>query len=97
MPTNNKPNRLIAEKSTYFTSHAHNPVDWFHGEKKPSKKQNAKTNPFVSIGYSTCHSWPRIIHSCGTPLTEAILNDNTMCSNNTVYLLCHSLSKTCNP
>ncbi len=44
MPTNNKPNRLIAEKSTYFTSHAHNPVDWFHGEKKPSKKRNAKTS-----------------------------------------------------
>ncbi|MDE1376768.1 DUF255 domain-containing protein, partial [Bacillus licheniformis] len=26
MPTNNKPNRLIAEKSPYLLQHAHNPV-----------------------------------------------------------------------
>lgn len=29
MPTNNKPNRLIAEMSPYLLQHAHNPVDWF--------------------------------------------------------------------
>ncbi|MBR0603557.1 DUF255 domain-containing protein, partial [Bacillus safensis] len=28
MPTNNKPNRLIAEKSPYLLQHAHNPVHW---------------------------------------------------------------------
>ena len=46
MPTNNKPNRLIAEKSPYLLQHAHNPVDWFLGEKKHLKKRNAKTSLF---------------------------------------------------
>jgi uncharacterized protein YyaL (SSP411 family) len=32
MPTNNKPNRLIAEKSPYLLQHAHNPVDWYPWE-----------------------------------------------------------------
>ncbi len=42
MPTNNKPNRLIAEKSPYLLQHAHTPVKWYPGEKNPSKKQTRK-------------------------------------------------------
>ena len=49
MPTNNKPNRLIAEKSPYLLQHAHNPVDWFPwGEE--AKRENKPV--LVSIGYS---------------------------------------------
>ncbi len=48
MPNKSKPNRLIAEKSPYLLQHAHNPVDWFRGEKKHLKKQNAKTSRFWS-------------------------------------------------
>ena len=56
MPTNNKPNRLIAEKSPYLLQHAHNPVDWFPwGEEAFDKTKRENKPVLVSIGYLTCH------------------------------------------
>ncbi len=53
MPTNNKPNRLIAEKSPYLLQHAHNPVDWYPwGEEAFDKAKRENKPVFVSIGYS---------------------------------------------
>ncbi|MFS3933201.1 DUF255 domain-containing protein [Bacillus subtilis] len=59
MPTNNKSNKLIAEKSPYLLQHAHNPVGTgSRRKKKPSTKQKKKTKIcIVSIGYSCCHWW----------------------------------------
>lgn len=56
MPTNNKPNRLIAEKSPYLLQHAYNPVDWYPWAEEAFEKAKKENKPvFVSIGYSTCH------------------------------------------
>lgn len=44
LPTNNKPNRLIDEKSPYLLQHAHNPVDWYPWGEEAFEK--AKTNRF---------------------------------------------------
>lgn len=56
MPTNKKPNRLIAEKSPYLLQHAHNPVDWYSWGDEAFEKAKQENKPlFVSIGYSTCH------------------------------------------
>ncbi len=53
MPINNKPNRLIAEKSTYFTATCHNPVDWFPWGEETYEKAKRENKPvLVSIGYS---------------------------------------------
>ena len=49
-------NKLADEKSPYLLQHAHNPVDWFRGERKRSRKRGRENKPiFLSIGYSTCH------------------------------------------
>lgn len=56
MTTNNKFNRLLAEKSPYLLQHAHNPVDWYPWGDEAFKKAKEENKPvFVSIGYSTCH------------------------------------------
>lgn len=56
MPTNNKPNRLIAEKSPYLLQHAHNPVDWHPWGEEAFNKAKKENKPIlVSIGYSCCH------------------------------------------
>jgi uncharacterized protein YyaL (SSP411 family) len=56
MPTNNKPNRLIAEKSPYLLQHAYNPVDWYPWGEEAFEKAKRENKPvFLSIGYSTCH------------------------------------------
>jgi uncharacterized protein len=53
MPTNNVPNRLIAEKSPYLLQHANNPVDWFPwGDEAFTKAKRENKPVFVSIGYS---------------------------------------------
>lgn len=53
MPTNNKPNRLIAEKSPYLLQHANNPVDWYPWSDEAFDKAKRENKPvFVSIGYS---------------------------------------------
>ncbi|WP_047984437.1 thioredoxin domain-containing protein [Ornithinibacillus californiensis] len=56
MQTNNKPNRLITEKSPYLLQHAHNPVNWFPWGEEAFMKAKQENKPiFLSIGYSTCH------------------------------------------
>ncbi|MCY8518628.1 DUF255 domain-containing protein [Bacillus atrophaeus] len=53
MPTNNKPNRLIAEKSQYLLQYAHNPVNWLPRGKEAFDKAKRENKPLlVSIGYS---------------------------------------------
>ncbi|MDL2030531.1 thioredoxin domain-containing protein [Bacillus subtilis] len=56
MPTNNKSNKLIAEKSPYLLQHAHNRVDWYPWEEEVFNKAKKENKPIlVSIGYSCCH------------------------------------------
>jgi hypothetical protein len=53
MNLNEKPNRLINEKSPYLLQHAHNPVDWFSWGEEAFKKAKTEDKPiFLSIGYS---------------------------------------------
>ena len=52
----NKPNRLINEKSPYLLQHAHNPVDWYPWSQDALDKARAENKPiFLSIGYASCH------------------------------------------
>lgn len=48
MPTNNKPNRLIAEKSPYLLQHAHNPVNWFPWGKEAFEKAKRENKPVLA-------------------------------------------------
>ncbi|MBK7631583.1 MAG: thioredoxin domain-containing protein [Ignavibacteriales bacterium] len=51
-----KPNRLIKEKSPYLLQHAFNPVNWFAWTDEAFDKAKVEDKPiFLSIGYSTCH------------------------------------------
>ena len=52
----NKPNRLIIEKSPYLLQHAYNPVDWHPWGQEAFDRAKQEDRPiFLSIGYSTCH------------------------------------------
>lgn len=52
----NKPNRLIQEKSPYLQQHAFNPVDWYPWGETAFQTAVTEEKPiFLSIGYSTCH------------------------------------------
>ncbi len=52
----NKPNKLINEKSPYLLQHAYNPVDWYPWCPAAFEKAKQEDKPvFLSIGYSTCH------------------------------------------
>src|SRR4030042_1009232 len=52
----NKPNRLIHEKSPYLLQHAYNPVEWYPWCEEAFEKARDQKKPiFLSIGYSTCH------------------------------------------
>jgi len=56
MKTDQKPNRLIREKSPYLLQHAHNPVDWHPWSDGAFERARAENKPiFLSVGYSTCH------------------------------------------
>lgn len=48
MSTNNKPNRLITEKSPYLLQHAYNPVDWYPWGSEAFEKAKKKTNLCLS-------------------------------------------------
>ena len=53
MPTDQTPNRLIAEKSPYLLQRAYNPVDQYPwGEEAFDKAKRENKPVFVSIGYS---------------------------------------------
>ncbi|OZU88194.1 hypothetical protein CIL03_13830 [Virgibacillus indicus] len=56
MQSNNKPTKLIHEKSPYLLQHAYNPVNWYPWGEEAFKKAKQENKPiFLSIGYSTCH------------------------------------------
>lgn len=56
MNQNNKPNRLINEKSPYLLQHAYNPVEWYAWGNEAFEKAKAEDKPiFLSVGYSTCY------------------------------------------
>ncbi|NCU19033.1 thioredoxin domain-containing protein [Pallidibacillus pasinlerensis] len=56
MNNQQKPNRLIHEKSPYLLQHAYNPVDWYPWGEEAFEKAKEENKPiFLSIGYSTCH------------------------------------------
>lgn len=50
---NNRPNRLINEKSPYLLQHAYNLVQWFPWGEEAFEKARLENKPvFLSIGYS---------------------------------------------
>ena len=50
---NNRPNRLINEKSPYLLQHAYNPVQWFPWGDEAFEKARLENKPVtLSIGYS---------------------------------------------
>ena len=50
---NNRPNRLINEKSPYLLQHAYNPVQWFPWGEEAFEKARLENKPVcLSIGYS---------------------------------------------
>ncbi|MGT4652598.1 DUF255 domain-containing protein, partial [Bacillus cereus] len=78
MSTNNKPNRLITEKSPYLLQHSHNPVNWYPWEKEAFDKAKRENKPvLVSIGYATCH-WCHVMahESFEDPQVADILNEH---------------------
>ncbi|MBN1928792.1 MAG: thioredoxin domain-containing protein [Chlorobiaceae bacterium] len=73
-----RPNRLISEKSPYLLQHAWNPVDWHPwGEEAFSKACEQELPIFLSSGYSTCH-WCHVMEreSFEDPETAAFLNSH---------------------
>lgn len=77
----NKPNRLINEKSPYLLQHAFNPVDWYPwGEEAFNKAYEEDIPIFLSIGYSTCH-WCHVMEkeSFEDFETAKLLNDSFIC------------------
>lgn len=75
---NNKPNKLINEKSPYLLQHAYNPVEWYPwGEEAFEKAKRENRLIFLSIGYSTCHWCHQMAHDAFSDDTTAkYLNDN---------------------
>lgn len=77
----NKPNRLIHEKSPYLLQHAYNPVDWFPWGPEAFEKAKREDKPiFLSIGYSTCH-WCHVMEeeSFSDENIAGILNEHFVC------------------
>ncbi|WP_167884468.1 thioredoxin domain-containing protein [Leptospira ilyithenensis] len=69
--SNQKPNKLIHEKSPYLLQHAYNPVHWFPwGEEAFAKAKREDKVILLSIGYSTCH-W------CHVMERESFEDENT--------------------
>jgi uncharacterized protein len=53
MKLNEKPNRLINEKSPYLLQHAYNPVNWYSWSEEAFEKAKTEDKPiFLSVGYS---------------------------------------------
>lgn len=51
-----RPNRLISEKSPYLLQHAYNPVNWYPWGPEAFEAAQKENKPvFLSIGYSACH------------------------------------------
>ncbi len=77
----NKPNRLINEKSPYLLQHAYNPVDWYPWSQEALDKAKAEDKPvFLSIGYASCH-WCHVMEEeCFSDAQVAdLLNEAFVC------------------
>jgi uncharacterized protein YyaL (SSP411 family) len=77
----NKPNRLINEKSPYLLQHAFNPVDWYPWSQEALDKAKAEDKPvFLSIGYASCH-WCHVMEEeCfNDPQVAEQLNQSFVC------------------
>jgi uncharacterized protein YyaL (SSP411 family) len=77
----NKPNRLINEKSPYLLQHAYNPVDWYPWGQEALDKAKAEDKPiFLSIGYASCH-WCHVMEEeCFNDQQVAdLLNQSFVC------------------
>jgi len=77
----NKPNRLINEKSSYLLQHAFNPVDWYPWSQEALDKAKAEDKPvFLSIGYASCH-WCHVMEEeCfNDPQVAEQLNQSFVC------------------
>lgn len=73
-----KPNRLIGQKSPYLLQHAFNPVDWYAWGADAFQKAKHENKPiFLSIGYSSCH-WCHVMahESFEDPEIAKFLNEN---------------------
>ncbi len=76
-----KPNRLIREKSPYLIQHAHNPVDWYPWSDEAFERARAENKPvFLSVGYSTCH-WCHVMahESFEDPEVAGLMNETFVC------------------
>jgi uncharacterized protein YyaL (SSP411 family) len=76
-----KPNRLIREKSPYLIQHAHNPVDWYPWSDEAFERARAENKPvFLSVGYSTCH-WCHVMahESFEDPEVAGLMNEAFVC------------------
>jgi len=76
MQENQRPNRLIQEKSPYLLQHAHNPVDWYSWGEEAFRRAREENKPiFLSVGYSTCH-WCHVMEreSFETPEIAELMN-----------------------
>lgn len=73
-----KPNKLLAETSTYLRQHAYNPVDWHPwGEEALARARNEDRPILLSVGYSACH-WCHVMEheSFEDESTAALMNAN---------------------
>ncbi|BBP86739.1 hypothetical protein BsIDN1_03570 [Bacillus safensis] len=61
MPTNNKPNRLIAEKSPYLLQHAHNPVHWYPWGQEAFDKAKREINLCLSASVTPLCHWCHVM------------------------------------
>ncbi len=77
----NKPNRLLHEKSPYLLQHAYNPVNWYPWGEEAFEQSRKENKPiFLSIGYSTCH-WCHVMERESFSNTEiaAVMNEHFVC------------------
>ena len=81
MKADQKPNRLIREKSPYLLQHARNPVDWYPWSDEAFDRARAENKPiFLSVGYSTCH-WCHVMahESFEDREVAALMNEAFVC------------------
>lgn len=79
--TEQKPNRLIHEKSPYLLQHAYNPVDWYPWGDEAFAKARAEDKPiFLSVGYSTCY-WCHVMERevFENKSIAALMNEKLVC------------------
>src|SRR5256714_553247 len=76
--TENRPNRLAKETSTYLKGAAHQPVDWYPWGEEAFRKAKELDRPILlDIGATWCH-WCHVIdrESYEDPELAAVINDH---------------------